>query len=64
MFGWHVHEKAILLVIIPLALLAVDNPQYTRHFLFLSITGHCSLLPLIFTQFGKFFMYDLMAICG
>lgn len=57
MFGWHVHEKAILLVIIPLALLAVDNPQYTRHFLFLSITGHCSLLPLIFTQFEQPVLY-------
>ena len=55
MFGWHVHEKAILLVIIPMILLATDSREYARHFILISITGHVSLFPLIFTKFGKFY---------
>nr|CAG4647935.1 EOG090X06YP [Moina brachiata] len=50
-FGWHVHEKAILMVIIPYSLLAILNPHDARLFLILSITGHVSLFPLLFTPF-------------
>ncbi|XP_067949246.1 dolichyl pyrophosphate Glc1Man9GlcNAc2 alpha-1,3-glucosyltransferase-like [Watersipora subatra] len=53
MFGWHVHEKAILLVTIPLTLLSIDSDDYCRHFIFLSVVSHVSLFPLIYTQFEQ-----------
>lgn len=49
LFGWHVHEKAILIIIIPLSLLAVASVNDARVFLILSTVGHYSLFPLLFT---------------
>ncbi|XP_072231236.1 dolichyl pyrophosphate Glc1Man9GlcNAc2 alpha-1,3-glucosyltransferase isoform X3 [Leuresthes tenuis] len=49
MFGWHVHEKAVLLAILPLSILAVENREDAGIFLLLSTTGHYSLFPLLFT---------------
>ncbi|CAF3399842.1 unnamed protein product [Rotaria sp. Silwood1] len=49
LFGWHVHEKAILISIIPLSLLAFDSREHARYFLLLSTFGGFSLFPLIFT---------------
>jgi alpha-1,3-glucosyltransferase len=49
MFGWHVHEKAILMVLIPLSLLAAEKQSYFRTFMIASIAGIYSLFPLIFT---------------
>ena len=49
MFGWHVHEKAILLVLIPLGLIADENYAIFRIYTVLSVTGIVSLFPLLFT---------------
>ncbi|KAJ2260414.1 glycosyl transferase [Coemansia sp. RSA 376] len=49
MFGWHVHEKAILLILVPLGLLTVAPTQRTlRMFAVLSTAGYYSLFPLLF----------------
>ncbi|KAL9692983.1 hypothetical protein quinque_012268 [Culex quinquefasciatus] len=50
MFGWHVHEKAILMVIIPLTVLSITNRNDARWTLFLGILGHYSLFPLLFSS--------------
>uniref|UniRef100_A0A182PK42 Alpha-1,3-glucosyltransferase n=1 Tax=Anopheles epiroticus TaxID=199890 RepID=A0A182PK42_9DIPT len=48
LFGWHVHEKAILMVLIPLTLLAIANPNDARWTVFLGVVAHYSLFPLLF----------------
>lgn len=50
LFGWHVHEKAILMAILPLSILAILEKMDAKIFLFLSTVGHFSLFPLIFPQ--------------
>jgi alpha-1,3-glucosyltransferase len=54
MFGWHVHEKAVLLILIPLSLLAAERQAYFRTFIIASVSGIISLFPLLFTPAGKF----------
>merc|ERR1712000_737602 len=49
LFGWHVHEKAVLLVIIPFSLLAIKDRSYLASFRPLAVAGHVSLFPLLFT---------------
>ncbi|EFX04366.1 dolichyl glycosyltransferase [Grosmannia clavigera kw1407] len=49
LFGWHVHEKAILLVIIPFSLLALKDRRYLSAFRPLAVAGHVALFPLLFT---------------
>lgn len=46
--GWHVHEKAILLALVPLSLIAGRDYAYVRVFIILSATGIVSLFPLLF----------------
>lgn len=50
LFGWHVHEKAILIIILPLCLLVFNKREDASIFLILSTTGHYSLFPLLFTS--------------
>jgi alpha-1,3-glucosyltransferase len=58
-FGWHVHEKAVLMVVAPLgvavALDAADNSvsietfnKRAGEFVFLTVTGTYALFPLLF----------------
>ncbi len=49
LFGWHVHEKAILLIIVPFSLVALKDRRYLGAFRPLAVAGHVSLFPLIFT---------------
>lgn len=48
LFGWHVHEKAILMVIIPLSIMSIVDSKDASIFLLLSTVGHYSLFPLLF----------------
>ncbi|KAG4305997.1 hypothetical protein PORY_000907 [Pneumocystis oryctolagi] len=60
-FGWHVHEKAILMVIIPFSLLALKDRRYFTAFCPLAVAGYVSLFPLIFTPLESFikFIYTI-----
>ncbi|CAH1971281.1 unnamed protein product [Acanthoscelides obtectus] len=51
LFGWHVHEKAILMAIIPLTILSIMETVDGKTFLFLSTVGHYSLFPLLFPPY-------------
>ena len=50
LFGWHVHEKAVLLVIIPFGLIALKDRRYLGAYRPLAVAGHVSLFPLLFTE--------------
>jgi alpha-1,3-glucosyltransferase len=47
LFGWHVHEKAILTPLLCAALGAFDGPDELRAFVLLAAPAHYSLLPLL-----------------
>jgi len=47
--GWHVHEKAILLVVLPLTLVAATSKSEARYLALLAPLAHLSLFPLLFT---------------
>lgn len=49
LFGWHVHEKAILLVMVPFSLMALTDRRHLGAFRSLAVAGHVSLFPLLFT---------------
>ena len=49
LFGWHVHEKAVLLTLIPFTLLALKDRRYLSAFRPLAVAGHLSLFPLLNT---------------
>lgn len=49
LFGYHVHEKAILLIIIPFSLIALKDRRYLGAFRPLAVAGYVSLFPLLFT---------------
>ncbi|KAJ2848658.1 glycosyl transferase [Coemansia brasiliensis] len=50
MFGWHVHEKAVILILVPLGVLIARSPskRVVRMHAVLSVAGFYSLLPLLF----------------
>ncbi|XP_071717005.1 dolichyl pyrophosphate Glc1Man9GlcNAc2 alpha-1,3-glucosyltransferase-like [Rutidosis leptorrhynchoides] len=48
LFGWHVHEKASLHFLIPLAVIAVESIDDARHYFIVSIVSIFSLLPLLY----------------
>lgn len=48
MFGWHVHEKAIIIVLIPMIPLSLVNSNLRHTFLRLTLLGTYSLFPLLY----------------
>ncbi|KAJ9054142.1 glycosyl transferase [Entomophthora muscae] len=64
MFGWHVHEKAIMLVLFPLSLVSLHSPAHTQLFLFLSITGSFSIFPLLFNPIENLVQAVLLVTWG
>lgn len=48
LFGWHVHEKASLHFVIPLAIVAVQSLEDAKHYFMLSIG---MLLPAVVMPF-------------
>ncbi|POS83625.1 glycosyltransferase family 57 protein, partial [Erysiphe pulchra] len=48
LFGWHVHEKAVLLIILPFSLIAAKDRRFLSAFRPLAIAGYVSLFPLLF----------------
>ncbi|CAI8017738.1 Probable dolichyl pyrophosphate Glc1Man9GlcNAc2 alpha-1,3-glucosyltransferase [Geodia barretti] len=68
MFGWHVHEKAIMMVTMPMCLLAMEDGRLWRIFTILSTAAHISLFPLLFNTAEKlikvflFVPYIMMAL--
>ncbi|CAG5121033.1 unnamed protein product [Candidula unifasciata] len=51
LFGWHVHEKAVLMIIIPMTLMIMRDKQYARLYLIMATVGFYSLFPLLFSPF-------------
>lgn len=47
LFGWHVHEKAALLFLVPLTLIAVEDYYLYRTWLVASLAGISGLFPLL-----------------
>lgn len=50
LFGWHVHEKAILIVIFPITFLVTHDKRLLGPFNLLVSCAYVSLFPLIFTS--------------
>ncbi|GME66999.1 unnamed protein product [[Candida] boidinii] len=48
LFGWHVHEKAIMLVIIPFTFIVCQDKRLLPVFQALSSAGYVSLFPLLY----------------
>ena len=47
MMGYHVHEKAILMVTIPLCLISLDSTTHAKIAFRFNMVANCSLLPLL-----------------
>lgn len=48
LFGWHVHEKAIMLIIIPLTFVICQDRRLLPPFQLLTSAGYISLFPLLY----------------
>jgi len=60
-FCRHVHEKAILMVTVPLALLTNSSPGEAKNYFVLSTVATFSLFPLIFSPEEKLLKVLLLA---
>lgn len=57
LFGWHVHEKAVMLIIVPFAILSVHDRRLWNSFVPLLTSGAVSLFPLIYSPGESIFKY-------
>lgn len=48
LFGWHVHEKAVLMILIPLSYISTRNKDFASLYFMISLVSGYSLFPLIF----------------
>lgn len=48
LFGWHVHEKAIMLIIVPLSFVICQDRRLLPPFQLLTSAGYVSLFPLLY----------------
>ncbi|GAV51928.1 hypothetical protein ZYGR_0AF04000 [Zygosaccharomyces rouxii] len=48
LFGWHVHEKAIMLAIVPFSFLVVCDRRLLTSYMMLAASGYVSLFPLLY----------------
>ncbi|ERF70390.1 hypothetical protein EPUS_05209 [Endocarpon pusillum Z07020] len=62
LFGWHVHEKAILLVLIPFSMLALKDRRHLGAFRPLAVASYLSLFPLLYTA-AEFPIKTAYSIC-
>ena len=60
-FGWHVHEKAILMILIPLSFISSSDRIANQYFL-LSLSGTYSLFPLLFKNQEEITKVALLAV--
>ncbi|EGT34974.1 hypothetical protein CAEBREN_21094 [Caenorhabditis brenneri] len=58
-FGYHVHEKAIILITVPMTIFAIKDPKYHRHLVHLTCVSSFSLFPLLFTEFEILLKYTI-----
>lgn len=61
-FGWHVHEKAILMVLIPITFALYRSANHRRIAYIALVAGYFSLLPLIFTTRELIIKTTILAI--
>lgn len=61
-FGYHVHEKAILLIIPAMIPLIFAHIDYAHLFLLLSVSGYYSLFPLLYQEAESMLKLLLMAM--
>ncbi|GMM31855.1 dolichyl-P-Glc:Glc1Man(9)GlcNAc(2)-PP-dolichol alpha-1,3-glucosyltransferase [Martiniozyma asiatica (nom. inval.)] len=47
-FGWHVHEKAVMLIIVPISFIICQDRRLLPPFQLLTSAGYVSLFPLLF----------------
>ena len=53
LFGWHVHEKAVLMILVPLSLLSIRSSKFASLYFYMSTISNYSLFPLLFRVQGK-----------
>ncbi|KAL7079161.1 hypothetical protein ACQ4LE_001533 [Meloidogyne hapla] len=67
LFGWHVHEKAILMLFFPLAILSIKDSRFIEPFSLIFIVSTFAQFPLLFTPIENYlikisFIFGIFAI--